>query len=38
MNKNIVILGCPRSGTSLTAQLVKSAGYNADRDWETNLP
>jgi hypothetical protein len=30
MNKNIVILGCPRSGTSLIAQLVKSAGYDAD--------
>jgi len=30
MNKNIVILGCPRSGTSLTAQLVKTAGYDAD--------
>lgn len=30
MNKNIVILGCPRSGTSLIANLVKSAGYDAD--------
>ena len=30
MNKNIVILGCPRSGTSLVAQLVKSAGFDAD--------
>ena len=30
MSKNIVILGCPRSGTSLVAQLVKSAGFDAD--------
>lgn len=30
MNKNIVILGCPRSGTSLIAQLVKNVGYDAD--------
>jgi hypothetical protein len=30
MNKNIVILGCPRSGTSLVANLVKSAGYDPD--------
>jgi len=30
MNKNIAILGCPRSGTSLVAHLVKSAGYDAD--------
>lgn len=30
MSKNIVILGCPRSGTSLIAQLVKSAGFDAD--------
>lgn len=32
MNKNIVILGCPRSGTSLVANLVKSAGYDADME------
>jgi hypothetical protein len=31
MNKNIVILGCPRSGTSLVAHLTKSAGYDADK-------
>ena len=30
MDKNIAILGCPRSGTSLVAHLVKSAGFDAD--------
>lgn len=30
MNNKIVILGCPRSGTSLVANLVRSAGYDAD--------
>lgn len=29
-NKNIVVLGCPRSGTSLLANLIRSAGYNID--------
>lgn len=28
--KKVAILGCPRSGTSLTAHLVKSAGFDAD--------
>lgn len=31
MNNNIVILGCPRSGTSITANLIKSAGYDLDQ-------
>lgn len=30
MNKNIVILGCPRSGTSLLANLIRLAGYDID--------
>lgn len=30
MNKNIAIIGCPRSGTSLVANLIKTAGYDAD--------
>jgi hypothetical protein len=29
-NKNIVVLGCPRSGTSLVANLIRSAGYDID--------
>lgn len=34
---NIVILGCPRSGTSLTANLVRSAGYDLDFGGTKNL-
>lgn len=37
MNKNIVILGCPRSGTSLVANLVKSAGFDADMNGTKKL-
>lgn len=37
MNKNIAILGCPRSGTSLVANLVKSAGYDADMNGTKQL-
>lgn len=29
-NQNLMILGCPRSGTSLLANLIKSAGYDVD--------
>lgn len=30
MTKNIVVLGCPRSGTSIVANLIRSAGYDID--------
>lgn len=30
ITKNIVILGCPRSGTSIVANLIRSAGYDID--------
>jgi hypothetical protein len=30
MNKRVVVIGCPRSGTSLLAQLIAKAGFNID--------
>ena len=36
-NKNIIILGCPRSGTSLVANLVRSAGYDVDDNGSQRL-
>jgi hypothetical protein len=37
MNKNIVILGCPRSGTSLLANLIRLAGYDIDANGTQKL-
>lgn len=34
---NIIVLGCPRSGTSLVTNLVRSAGYNVDMDGTKQL-